>query len=476
MKEKKQKSYALEVTLIALALMVAFVVQNVIKSTNPPERPELLGDKHAATSDADGADKVGSGDADAVEKKEEIPREYVKSLSDLGSAPDWSKLDKYQFTINKEDFLRELEEVFTLNGDWKKWVEIEEDYALIRTSEDGKSEPYVLHFLTNERKEKTKRYWRAREEIKHSDAELPLEGLHVVIDPGHIGGNYAAMEGRKFKFHDSAPIEEGRLTMIVADLLEKQLSSLGAEVHLTRMSNAPVNPKRPKDYEAYALSKLKSTGAYIMKPQNKKEEKANQESIRKLSEELFYRAGEIKERAKMINGEFRPDVVVCLHFNANDWDENKLEQNEHVHLILNGAYMTGELAKDDERFAMMEKILQRVHPEELKISTSVAAAFAKYTGLPPYQYEPQSNRAVNVDGNPYLWARNLAANRSYKCPVVYCEPYLMNGVDSHARLQIGDYEGLGFVNGMLRPSIYREYVNAVTEGLVNYYKQRKISE
>jgi hypothetical protein len=57
--------------------------------------------------------------------------------------------------------------------------------------------------------------------------------------------------------------------------------------------------------------------------------------------------------------------------------------------------------------------------------------------------------------------------------VLFYEPYLMNGADSHARINQGDYEGLRYLNGMLRPSIFREYVNAVTEGLVNYYSNRK---
>ena len=81
-----------------------------------------------------------------------------------------------------------------------------------------------------------------------------------------------------------------------------------------------------------------------------------------------------------------------------------------------------------------------------------------------------------MNGNPYLWGRNLIANRLYDCPVLYFEPYLMNGKDSYARMQIGDYAALGFVNGRLRPSIYREYDNAVTKGLVDYYTAEEVVE
>ena len=45
----------------------------------------------------------------------------------------------------------------------------------------------------------------------------------------------------------------------------------------------------------------------------------------------------------------------------------------------------------------------------------------------------------------------------------------MNGKDSYTRMQVGDYAGLRYVNQKLRPSIYQEYVTAVTKGLVEYY-------
>jgi hypothetical protein len=45
----------------------------------------------------------------------------------------------------------------------------------------------------------------------------------------------------------------------------------------------------------------------------------------------------------------------------------------------------------------------------------------------------------------------------------------MNSVDGFARIQAGDYEGMRVVNGIERPSIYREYVDGVVDGLTQYY-------
>jgi hypothetical protein len=52
------------------------------------------------------------------------------------------------------------------------------------------------------------------------------------------------------------------------------------------------------------------------------------------------------------------------------------------------------------------------------------------------------------------------------------EPYVMNSRDVHARIQAGDYEGKKKVAGAVRTSIYQEYADSVTAGLVDYYGKR----
>ena len=45
--------------------------------------------------------------------------------------------------------------------------------------------------------------------------------------------------------------------------------------------------------------------------------------------------------------ELKPDIVLCLHFNAEGWGDPlqpQLVPNNHFHLILNGAYMDQEVA------------------------------------------------------------------------------------------------------------------------------------
>ncbi len=75
--------------------------------------------------------------------------------------------------------------------------------------------------------------------------------------------------------------------------------------------------------------------------------------------------------------------------------------------------------------------------------------------------------------NPYVWARNLLANRLYHAPVVFLEPYVMNSEVIWERVQAGDYEGEQMLGGEMRRSIYREYADAVVEGLRDYYSKAR---
>jgi hypothetical protein len=84
-------------------------------------------------------------------------------------------------------------------------------------------------------------------------------------------------------------------------------------------------------------------------------------------------------------------------------------------------------------------------------------------------YPADSLNALPVKGHPYLWARNLLANRLYDCPVIFMEPYVMNSTIDLPRLQAGDYEGKREINGVPRQAIFREYADALAEGLARHY-------
>ena len=97
----------------------------------------------------------------------------------------------------------------------------------------------------------------------------------------------------------------------------------------------------------------------------------------------------------------------------------------------------------------------------------VLGLIAAVMNLPPYDYT--TGNALSTGGSAYVWARNLLANWLYHAQVAFLEPYVMNSKPVWLRVQAGDYEGEIMLAGALRRSIYREYADAVAEGLRAYY-------
>jgi len=130
-----------------------------------------------------------------------------------------------------------------------------------------------------------------------------------------------------------------------------------------------------------------------------------------------------------VNFKLHPDLVLCLHFNAEGWgDPNnpELTDTNHLHLLVNGSYLAEELEFDDERFEMIRRLLSRAYDEELPLADTIATAMGRETGLPSYQY-PTTNSTTKVGCERLCVCRAICSpTRLYRCPVVYCEPYVMN--------------------------------------------------
>ena len=82
---------------------------------------------------------------------------------------------------------------------------------------------------------------------------------------------------------------------------------------------------------------------------------------------------------------------------------------------------------------MMLKLLQRANYYERQIAQEIALTMSHATQLPPFIYK--GNITVPVNNNPYIWSRNLLANRLYICPVIYIESYVMNSNEVFQRIQ-----------------------------------------
>jgi hypothetical protein len=312
-------------------------------------------------------------------------------------------------------------------------------------------------------------YWRKKSK---GSAKMPLRGVTIALDPGHIGGKWGLMEERSFARPGDKPVQEGDMTLLVAKLIAPKLEALGADVQFVRSKPEPTTAFRVESFEPEAKKELALQGITDIRDRYEDpKDPLKSHTVQWQAEKLFYRVAEIRERARRVNVRLQPDAVVCIHFNADNWaapDAPAFTELNDLHLLVHGCYSAGELRFDDERFEMLLKLLNRSHDRELAMSVPVAEAMRKATGLPAFAYT--TGNAIRAHPDGFIWARNLLANRLYECPTLYLEPYRMNNEETYARIQAGDYPGEREVAGKMRKSIFREYADGVVEGLVNYYR------
>src|SRR5438046_5895629 len=241
----------------------------------------------------------------------------------LGAHPRWNVLEKYQETITYDEFARLIDSVYCTHGFAPDLIEINEKSARILTNRDAQKF-FTLRFAQDETsREPVPRLWRPAKSLAPAKPDKPLSGLRIALDPGHLGGEWAKMEERWFQVGGSAPVQEGDLTLRVSRLLAPRLRKLGAKVFFVRNSNEPITPKRPDDFKQLARRILIKNGVPqprtdVLDPNDPEKE----QTIRWQSQILFYRYSEIRRRAVLVNTKLHHDLVLCLHFNAETWDDH----------------------------------------------------------------------------------------------------------------------------------------------------------
>ena len=375
-------------------------------------------------------------------------------VTPLSSEPDWSQLDKYQETLTAEEFSFSLQQVYCPREEWwSSWIELQEDQAKIRKT-GGTDQWYELRFRTDGQK-------------KTHAPDLVGKPPHqwvVAIDPGHIGGDWAKMERREFSIGQERPVREGELTLAVAKELLPRLQSLGVHPVLIRDGLQPVTPRRPGDFRDLAQPWVDG----ILGSDSNATSEEKSALLQDRQELLFYRVDEIQERARLVNQSIQPDLVICLHFNAAPWpdpEKQQLVERDDHHVLVNGCYMGGELAYDDQRFELIWRIVNRWSETEQRLAESLSLSFSEQTGLPPFSYKGPN--ALKIGEVPGVWARNLLANRRYRCPVVFLEPYVANSQTTYPRIQKWLAQGAGQDD-----CIITEYTDAVMLGLENFIKNQ----
>jgi N-acetylmuramoyl-L-alanine amidase len=311
-------------------------------------------------------------------------------------------------------------------------------------------------------------WWTSPEAMRESrDAnDLPLSGLHLALDAGHIGGDWAQLEARNFRISESDYwVREGELVLEVAQRVRSALRRAGAEVTLVRESCQPINPKIFVDYWKVAAAgipaptelKLRAQVDYVL-------------AVRNRAQHLAIVSGELAERARVVNQEICPDALISLHINAAPWpagESLQLVDSDHAHVLIFGCLSDSELSVPRQQAQLIRKMSNGSGAIERVFGAALGSALEEVTELPASDYHGRN--AIRLEPTvPYLWARNLMLLRLVDCPSVLLEPYIANGKNSYARIQEA-LRARHYHEPLPADDILLEYAAAVVAGVQRAY-------
>ena len=379
--------------------------------------------------------------------------------------------------MTRAEFQTRLDRIFSPTGVFQKFLAYDDTGVSVYDDEKHEQRLYRVEWAAVARRA-VNRSFQALEDLPalKNPPDQPLRGLRIVLDPGHIGGEFARMEERLFKMNGCPMEQEAVQNLLVARLIAPPLERAGATVLYTKNDFKPVTNTTPEQFREVAGKYIRENVAGrpdVIAMDGLAREAFLLDALRKRMELEFYRNAELRARAVLVNDRLRPDLTLCLHFNAIGEGDRPAPDNRLL-VIIHGAYTPGSVDTPQRKFELLWKLLENSHPTELAAADTISRVMAADLKLPPEHagMDPNSTGAGN---NPYISARNLIANRLFHGPVIYLEPYYQNNPATYARLLAGDYEGERVIDGQKRRSIFREYADAAVHGVLEFYARHTVA-
>ncbi|MEM6800049.1 MAG: hypothetical protein AAF696_01530, partial [Bacteroidota bacterium] len=313
---------------------------------------------------------------------------------------------------------------------------------------------------------------------------LPLAGIKVALDPGHIAANMeiAELEGKYVKMAPSSSNQqerieffEARLNLATAHLIREELEEMGAKVLMTR-SEGGISTFG-MDYWTWKEEKWDSTLKTAELNGDLSEEQARYYRSKAPEDKIFnhfYVREDLRNRAKLVN-EFAPDLTIIIHYNVhapnwmkrNDAGEFTPTEANYAMAFVPGAFMEGELDQELDRVDFLRLLL---FPEDVYASIRLSDLFLKYskdlTGV---------ERVKEAEGLSYLdkacvltdyqgvYARNLSLSRMIKGPLVYGESLCQDNAAESLMLNKKELEVEGIWVSDRVKAVAESYVKAVRD-------------
>lgn len=280
-------------------------------------------------------------------------------------------------------------------------------------------------------------------------ATSPLNGLRIVLDPGHFASDSATsrVEDKYIDFWirrsatDSFRVNffESQLTWQTATLLAEQLRAAGAEVLFTRSFGNTAFGKtytqwKKDDYPRAldSLLRLYPTNANL-----KRLKTTRLGNDDRLIFRYVFRDVELRKRAELINA-WRPDLTVILHYNVDeqntDWKQTTARNFNMA--FVGGSFQAGELSDSEKRFDFLRLLLTDELNNSITFSGTVAKRFESELGVPLATQRDATylqNNCIQT-GQPGVFGRNLSMTRLVHGTLVYGETLYEDNITECVRL------------------------------------------
>ena len=310
---------------------------------------------------------------------------------------------------------------------------------------------------------------------------LPLKGIKIALDAGHLAGTpeMAEIEGKKIHLlhpetKDSIFFYEGELTFLTVTHLKEQLTELGADVFVTRRANESafgysyfdwLDKRFFKDLDSCLINKRISIelATLLLKEKDKKTVLS-----KKIIFHKFFKQLDFYQRAKIIN-QYQPDITVIVHYNV-DVNNKKWEtpsfQNFSMAFVP-GAFMKGEI-HNQLNFNHFVRLSQTNEiKESIILSKFLLNGLKKYTKVDIIEDFREigylNNYCIATDSKG-VFARNLALTRQVKGTLCYIEALYQDNFNESLLLNKN-------TNNYF-PQRVKEVAQGLTEGIVTYFKQQ----
>ena len=308
-----------------------------------------------------------------------------------------------------------------------------------------------------------------------------LEGLKVMLDPGHMGGQlWDARTGKYVHDAQGAKLSEGVLNLQTALLLERELTELGATVRLTHRSFAPTSTLswETLPLEVFGRSELRRQSLApwfqgLLDSAPAGEELYATFALRPEFQHLFSEAAraqyfllraDLDARADSI-ADFAPDITLVLHYDA--WDNTVgTRRYDRTKVYILGDIDPAEFATRSDRLFLARHMLDpETWDASLELGRSVVRSLRRNLRIEYDEYGGGVSHAVE----PGVFARNLVLSRkTFGHAVTYIEALHYNDPEEFAALR--DYKYDLSIDGVNYPYSDRllVVVDAIRQGVLNF--------